>query len=129
MNRWLPLLLIVSFSGIALFGFGVTAGPHAGCVADAFQELQGSACPAAENSLALLASHLSSLKGFVGNFGIGFLALAVLAAFALIAWSAPPIVPQVVFRRSHEIFFAPVVARAKRVSWTARHEASPTPLH
>lgn len=122
------IVLGVSFGLIALFGFSVaSAGVHGGCVADAYETLQGSACPVSGSPFILLASHLASLHEFVGSFGGGFLAL--LLALALIAWvaffaaAAPPFLPS----------FSPLRLSAsssraalKRIRWTALHESSPT---
>lgn len=128
MHKALALLLGISFAGIALFGFSVASatmnGAHVGCVADVFQELQGSACPVSGSSFSLLASHLNSLRGFVGSSGAGFLALL---AFAMLAFAiaAPRIAPPLFsFVRISDT--AAPRAFAKRIRWTALHETSPT---
>lgn len=129
MEKAFAILLGISFAGIALFGFSVASamvdGAHVGCVADMFQELQGSACPVSETPFSLLASHLNSLQDFVGSTGAGVLTLLTLAAFALFSSFS-----------DGAFAFAPVLARArivetpravfKYVRWTALHETSPT---
>lgn len=121
------IVLGVSFGLIALLGFSVaSAGAHGGCVADAYETLQGSACPVSGSPFILLASHLASLHEFVGSFGGGFLsllALALIAWAAFVAPAAPPLLP--LFSPLH--FSAPSSRAAlKRIRWTALHESSPT---
>ncbi|GEM_PF-3540018 len=126
MNRTLSLLLVISFSSLALLGFSAAAGPHAGCVADAFQKLQGTACPVNESPLSLLASHLGSLQNFVGNGATALLALLALALIALVLLDGIPLrphtTPPVVVRCEAGISY-PIL---KMRRWTAFHETSPT---
>jgi len=127
MRIMLALLLGMSFSGIALFGFSVASGgPHAGCVADAFAALQGGACPAAGDPLVLVSSHVSSLQSFVGSGALALLALVIAAATLLITrFSSPPgdIGNRII--RARAVAVRPS-ALGKRRHWTALHEASPT---
>lgn len=124
----LALLLGISFAGIALFGFSVASatmeGGHVGCVADVFQELQGSACPVTENPLSLLASHLDSLRGFVGSSSAGFVALLALVVLSFIVIAPHLAPPSFSFVRFTEN--AVPRAHAKHIRWTALHETSPT---
>lgn len=128
MERTLALLLGISFALIALFGFSVASatmnGAHVGCVADVFQELQGSACPVSGSPFSLLASHLSSLRGFVGNTSVGFL---MFLAFAMLAFTiAAPRIASPLFSFVRISDTAVPRGFAKRIRWTALHETSPT---
>ncbi|MDP3974716.1 MAG: hypothetical protein Q8P88_00245 [Candidatus Jorgensenbacteria bacterium] len=134
MEKAFAILLVISFAGIALFGFSAASAPpagglsgtHVGCVADMFRALQGSACPVTKSPFSLLTSHLAALQGFVGNTTLGFLVLLSLIAGALFLFSKHVAPPSFSFTSSHE--YAAVWSRAvgKYIRWTALHETSPT---
>lgn len=121
MGKALALLLTVSFAGIALFGFSATSGPHAGCVVDAFQKLQGNTCPVTEGPFTLLASHLGSLQSFAGVLVIVLVVLLALAVVVATPRAAPRLLS---FARVSDA--ASFHGLAKRTRWTALHEMSPT---
>lgn len=133
MEKLFAILLGISFTLIALFGFSVASGSgaHIGCVTDMFQKLQGSACPVTESPFALLSSHLGSLQAFVGNLpaseaGGGAATLfALLAFFVLTFLMAPPALPLFRSTAVRSVVAVPSHARAKRIRWTALHEMSP----
>ncbi|MBI2278535.1 MAG: hypothetical protein HYU81_00490 [Candidatus Brennerbacteria bacterium] len=134
MERTFAVLLGISFVGIALFGFSVASAPpaggvggtHVGCVADMFEELQGNTCPVTDTPFALLASHLNSLRTFVGGVTVWLLVLLMLAFFALI-FSSTHVTP--LLRSLAPIRVSKIISSrtsAKHIRWIALHEASPT---
>ncbi len=131
---WTTTLVILSFAGVAIFGFSSMNGCNGhdiGCLAAAIER---AACPATNNPFTVLIFHLSAFKNFTAAvFGENILSfsliLAVLIYMAgLAAILRPRFAPHLAFSSPQygqfkESDISPPKTRFMR--WLALHENSP----
>lgn len=131
MKRILPLLLIISFLGIAAFGasfFDMSMGHSGGCVASA---VDGTVCPT--DIVGFATHHVSALQTLMGTAVppdsglVLLLASLLLVSVGVFLFFKNSLLPKPNFlpQRLRELSFNHLRSQQKIISWLSLFELSP----